>query len=98
MLIKLRVHTSNLSTLRSLLADADVDMGCTPVTERSGQEYAITVISDEQEHHRLVEQLPQNVYIDVLEEVPAPSVPPARIGRGNRFHGMRVPRGLGTKE
>ena len=94
--IKLRVHTPNLSALRSLLADADVDMGCTPITERSGQEYAITVISDKQEHHRLVEQLPPNVYIDVLEELPATSVPPGTIGRGNRFLGMGVPRGLGT--
>ena len=98
MLIKLRVRADTLSDMRDFLADADVDIGCTPLVVSVGDRYSITVISDQREYNRLVTQRSGNVDIDVLEDVTAPTAALRMVASGNRFQGGGTPRGLGTKE
>lgn len=98
MLIRLRVTTNTLSEMRRFLADADIDMGCTPIAEKMGDRYAVTALSDQQEYDRLANKCPDGIEVHALEEV---TVPPAPLGMklsSNRFQTGRIPSGLGLKE
>ena len=98
MLIRLRVSTNSLSDMRTFLATADVDMGCTPFTENIGDKYTMTVLADEQEYKRLVSQRPENVQMHALENITVPMAPLRMKASVNRFESGHIPHGFGTKE
>ena len=97
MVIKFRLRTRSLSDMRTFLSDANVDMGCTPTPVNTGDGYIITVLADQQDYQRLVEDHPEHVTIDAAEQLDTAAAL-QWTSAGNRFHGNRIPHGLGTKE
>jgi len=97
---RIELRAKSIEELRSLLDNADVDLGCRPSVRKVGDDYVVEVYSPLPTVERLRSaRSAAGVTMTVVEN--ASEVGRARqaeVGSGNRFAARIAPRGLGIKE